>query len=142
MRTSLLVLLVAIVGCANSEYRFERIDGDQITALPLKFEGIVGVRDAASVVAEARFSDGGDFVTMKINVHLGPPAVFSSGTYQATIGGMATTGIVECPSLDYLGGQNSQPSIGGLFRLKDEQNQPAYQIRIPVTVMKRQSNAF
>ena len=137
LRASVLAILVAMVGCANTDYRFERIDGERTTPLPLKFDGIYGIRDAASVAAEARFSDGADVVRVKINVHLGPPAVFRSGTYQATIGGKTSTGVVECPSLDYLGGQNTQPSIGGLFRLKDEHNQPLYQVRIPLTIMTR-----
>ena len=43
-----------MMGCANDEYRFERIDGPQVTTLPFKFDGIRGVRDGASVNAEVR----------------------------------------------------------------------------------------
>ena len=40
-----------------------------------------------------------------------------------TIGGKTVEGIVECPSLDYQGGQGSVPSMGGKFLLK-----PGYRV--------------
>ncbi|HYR42507.1 MAG TPA: hypothetical protein VER98_05765, partial [Terriglobia bacterium] len=53
-RTSTLLLLLWMAGCANTEYRFERIDGGQPITMPFKFDGIHGVRDGARVNAEAR----------------------------------------------------------------------------------------
>src|SRR5437879_2985269 len=91
------LLLVSTVGCASTEYRFERIDGAQITTLPFKLDGIRGVRDGASVVAEAHFTDGADFLMMNITLHLVPPPEFRSGSYEGSIGGKATAGRVECP---------------------------------------------
>jgi hypothetical protein len=136
-RFPLLSLLVVIAGCANADYRFERIDGGQPNALPFKFDGIRGLRDGASVNAEARFTDGADFITMNIALHLVPPPEFRSGIYEATIGGKTTHGRVECTSLTYLGGQADQPSVGGVFILKDGQNRPVYRVRIPATPMAR-----
>ena len=98
-RLPLLLVLVSTVGCANTEYRFERIDGPQPSVLPFKFDGIRGVRDGASVNAEARFSDGADVITMNITLHLVPPPEFRSGVYEATMGGQTTAGGVECTSL-------------------------------------------
>ena len=43
------LFLLVMIGCANTEYRFERIDGEQVVAMPFKFDGIHGVRDGASV---------------------------------------------------------------------------------------------
>src|SRR2546428_9748554 len=120
-RIPLLLALLSILGCANNEYRFERIDGTQITTMPFKFDGIRGVRDGASVNAEARFTNGADFITMKITLQLVPPPEFRSGIYEASIGGQTTVGGVECTSLTYFGGQADQPSVGGVFILKDEQ---------------------
>src|SRR5437867_2413308 len=94
-RLALLLVLVSTVGCANTEYRFERIDGPQPSVLPFKFDGIRGVRDGASVNAEARFSDGADVITMNITLHLVPPPEFRSGVYEATMGGQTTAGGVE-----------------------------------------------
>jgi hypothetical protein len=136
-RISLLLLLLSIVGCANNEYRFERIDGPQVTTLPFKWDGIHGVRDGASVNAEARFTDGADFLTMDIALYLVPPPEFRSGKYEGTIGGKTITGQVECPSITYFGGQADQPSVGGVFILKDEDNRPVYRVRIPATPMTR-----
>ena len=136
-RIPLLLALLSILGCVNNEYRFERIDGTQITTLPFKFDGIRGVRDGASVNAEARFSEGADFLMMNITLRLVPPPEFASGKYEGTIGGKTAAGRVECPSLTYFGGQADQPSVGGVFILKDEQNQPVYRVRIPATPMTR-----
>jgi hypothetical protein len=136
-RISLLLTLLSLLGCANNDYRFERIDGTQVTTLPFKFDGIRGVRDGASVNAEARFAGGADFLTMTITLRLVPPPEFSSGRYEGTIGGKTAAGRVECPSLTFFGGQADQPSVGGVFILEDEQNRPLYRVRIPATPMTR-----
>lgn len=132
-RISLLFILMSFVGCANTDYRFERVDGEQAVTLPLKLDRIHGQRDGASVNAEARFADGADLVTMNIRIYLRPPAEFTSGTYQATIGGRRTSGSVECPSLTFQGGQTALPAVGGLFLLKDDQGRTVYRVRIPAT---------
>ena len=95
------------------------------------------MRDGAAVSAEARFTDGADFINMNITLRLVPPPEFRSGIYEATIGGKTTMGSVECTSLTYLGGQADQPSVGGVFILKDERNLPVYRVRIPATPMAR-----
>src|SRR5262245_2629814 len=107
-RLALGFFLISMTSCTSGDYRLERIDGDRATPLSLKFDSLYGVRDGASVNAEARFADGADVVIMRINLHLGPPAAFRGGTYRAVIGGKTLEGSVECPSLYYLGGQNNQ----------------------------------
>ena len=125
------------LGCAKAGYQFERMDGEMPTPIPLKFDGLYGARDGASVSAEARLADGDDLVTININLYLTPSAEFGSGTYQASIGGQNTAGIVECQSLTFLGGQTAQPSVGGVFILLDKQNRAAYRVRIPATTLTR-----
>ena len=138
-RTGIHLILTSflLVACANNDYRFERIDGAQITTLPFKLDGIHGIRDGASVNAEARFTDGADFLTMNIALYLVPPPEFRSGMYEGIIGGKMIKGRVDCPSITFFGGQSDQPSVGGVFILKDEQNRPVYRIRIPATPMTR-----
>ena len=131
----LLFALMCLVGCMNTEVRFERIDGDKYVLMPLKLDGLYGLRDGALVKTEARFVDGRDVVTMNLNLFLRPPAEFQSGTYQAAIGGMMNSGTVECPSLTFQGGQTALPTVGGIFILKDESNRPLYRVRIPATTM-------
>ena len=131
---------MSVAGCGSADYRFERIDGEQAVTLPLKFDGLYGVRDGASVNAEARFVDGADLVTMNISVYLRPLAEFRSGTYQAMIGGRMTAGRVECPSLTFQGGQTALPTVGGLFLLKDDQSRTAWRVRIPATMLTRRAS--
>ena len=136
-RSLLLLTLIIVFGCSKAEYRFERIDGDQPVALPLKFEGLYGIRDGAQVKAEGHFADGNDSVTMNVVLFLRPPAEFQSGAYQAMIGGKKMAGSVECPSLTFQGGQTTLPTVGGVFVLKDEQNRPLYRVTIPAMQLQR-----
>lgn len=128
-------MLTLVFACGRTEYRFERIDGEQPVALQLKFDGIYGLRDGALVKAEGRFMDGDDTVIMNINVYLRPPAEFQSGTYKASIEGKTMSGAVECPSLTFQGGQTALPTLGGVFILKDEQGRPFYRVTIPATAL-------
>ena len=130
------MMLLLFVGCAGDKYRFERIDGSSPTPLDLKFDGLYGVRDGAMVKSEGRFSNGNDAVIMDVVVFLRPPAEFQSGTYRATIGGKTSSGNVDCPSLTFQGGQTALPMMGGIFILKDENNQPLYRVRIPATQLR------
>ena len=130
------VLPLLLFGCVKTDYLFEQVDGSQPVSLPLKFEGLYGVRDGATVKAEARFVNGADVVTMNLVVFLRPPAEFQSGTYQASIGGKTSSGTVECPSLAFQGGQTALPSMGGTFILKSQDSRPLYRIRIPATQLR------
>ena len=136
-RFFLVVALISLAGCASPEPRFERMNGEQAAALPLKLDGFYGMRDGERVNAEARFADGADLVTIKLKVFLRPPAEFSSGTYQGMIGGKMIMGRVECPSLTFQGGQEALPTVGGTFLLKDDQDRNAYRVKIPATTLTR-----
>ena len=126
-------LLVILSGCVNSEFRFERIDAGQSSTLPLKFISMSGVRDGESVKAEAQFKEGQDSAQVDIQVRLGPPVQFVSGSYRANIEGRSSQGLVSCDSLSFLGGQAAAPSVGGVFVLKDSTNHPVYRITMPPT---------
>jgi hypothetical protein len=134
------VLMAAIVlaGCARQEYRFERIDAPQAVKLPMKFDSLYGIRDGDSVQADLRFvGENDDSVQIRMRLHLGPPAQFSSGIYRAKLAGGASEGSVSCDSLTYLGGQGDVPSIGGVFVLNDAGEHPAYRVSIPPTRVER-----
>jgi len=123
-------LLLLVAGCANSDYRFERIATGE--AIPLKLDSLIGARDGETVTAEARFSNGGDSAQMNVRLFLRPPAEFVAGTYRMTLNGKTMEGDVECLSLDYQGGQGSVPSMGGRFVLK-----PDFRVTLPSTPIKR-----
>jgi len=131
------IAFITLLGCARTEYRFERVDRDPPVTLPLKLEHLVGIRDGARVQAEAQFINGNDMATMRITLFLRPPAEFQSGTYEAVIGGQRNSGTVECPSLDFQGGQTALPTVGGVFVMKDQNNRPLYRVRIPPTTLTR-----
>jgi hypothetical protein len=138
IRASSLLLFLFLVGCSQTQYRFERIDGAQPVELPLKLETFSGVRDGSSVKAEAHFMNGDDRVTMNIDLYLRPPAEFRSGTFQSTIGAKTNSGSVECPSLIFQGGQTALPAVGGTFVMKDDLGRPLYRVTIPGTQLTRQ----
>jgi hypothetical protein len=131
-RFVIFLFLPLLFGCANSEYRFEKLENGKPVQMPMKFDSLYGARDGDMVRAEARFSAGEDNVQMDVRLHLVPPAEFVSGTYRMMIDGRVIEGMVECLALDYQGGQNSVPSMGGRFLLK-----PDYRVTFPSTPIKR-----
>jgi len=135
--TLLLAVAACVAACVRREYRFERIEGTQTLAMPLKFDSLSGIRDGDSVKAELRFAAGADAARVRLLLHLGPPAQFRSGVYRVSIDGRTSEGMVTCDSLTYLGGQGDVPSIGGTFILNDAENRPAYRIVMPPTPMER-----
>jgi len=135
-----LILLVFSPHCSRREFQFERIEGGSSTAIPLKLIGLQGARDGATVHVQASFADGTDTGQMSLVLQLNPTAECRSGKHRIEIAGQATVGPVECSSIAFLGGQNALPSVGGVFILKDAQNQPVYRVRIPATPMTRSDN--
>jgi hypothetical protein len=137
--TSVFISLI-LSACVNSEFRFDRIDitgGGQSTTLPFKLQTMSGIRNGASVNAQARFGDGSDSGQMNLEIHLGPPPQFVSGTYRVTMAGQTREGIVDCESLSYLGGQADTPSVGGTFVFKDSEGRAIYRLKMPPTAMVR-----
>ena len=124
-------------GCANKEARVERIDGGQAIPLSLKLESMSGTRDGESVTAAPLFSNGVDSVRMDLDLRLGPPITFVSGSYRADVGGHTSEGPVICDSLSFQGGQTALPSVGGLFRLQDSDGHTVYRVSLPSTQIFR-----
>src|SRR5262249_24413483 len=91
-----------VATCVRNEYRFERFEGTQGIATPLKFDSLYGIRDGDSVKAELKFAAGGDTARVRLVLHLGPPAQFAGGVYRLSIGGRTSEGMVTCDSLTYL----------------------------------------
>jgi hypothetical protein len=130
-----LVAAVLTSSCASPEFRFERVDGGAV--VPMKLTALQGFRDGATVNVEALFSEGADSGKMDVVLRLTPAAECASARHRVTVGGQTVEGTVQCSSLNFLGGQNSQPSVGGVFILNDSQNRPTYRVRIPTTLMTR-----
>lgn len=132
------LFLLMLAGCANPNPRFEKIENDKATTIPMTLNGLYGARNGDTVTAEAHFvnnnngSFGNDVAQIKMQIHLGPPAEFVSGTYHTDIGGKVADGTVESLSLDFQGGQGDDPYVGGKFLLK-----PDYRVSFPATKLKR-----
>jgi hypothetical protein len=133
----ILIVVLILAACANEEYSFERIDGENRIVLPLKFDTLSGVRDGETVRAAVRFRNAGDSAEIDLVLHLGPPAQCTSGTYHVSIDGATRDGPVTCNSLTFLGGQADQPSIGGTFTLNDANGVALYRVTFPNTTMQR-----
>jgi hypothetical protein len=133
-------LTVLLAACRSTRYGIEQIDGDHTVPLPFTLNGFSGIRDGAMVQADARFVDHDDFIRIHMSLFLRPPAEFESGAYTASVGGKETSGSVDCPSLDFQGGQTALPVVGGVFILKDAQNRPIYRVRIPATQLAPQKS--
>jgi hypothetical protein len=142
MQRVMIVLLAIMPACVNTEYRVERIDGNQSVQLPLKFDSMFGMRDGEFVTATPVFADGNDTVRMTLHVRLGPPITFVSGDYQASVGERASEGSVVCDSLSFLGGQNALPSVGGIFVLRDSNGRPLYRVKMPATPIARRNSVY
>jgi hypothetical protein len=140
-RAAARLILIAIVlmgpGCVNQQYRFERLDGAQPAELHLKFVSLSGVRDGDTVRADLKFAEARDSALIKVVLHLGPPAQFTSGSWRMTTSNGASEGPTTCDSLTYLGGQGDVPSMGGVFTLQDATGRPVYRITMPPTPIAR-----
>src|ERR1043166_3014745 len=88
--------VLALIGCMNQRYRFERIDSQTPAELPMKFVSLTGVRDGDSVRADLRLAAGDDSAQIRIALHLGPPAQFTSGAWQLGAKGETTGGALTC----------------------------------------------
>ncbi|HEY2382416.1 MAG TPA: hypothetical protein VGK48_14655 [Terriglobia bacterium] len=128
------LLLAMFSGCANKEYRVERIDNGQVVRIPLKFESMSGMRDGELVRAVPVFTDGMDEIRLDIHVRLGPPILFATGAYNAKIGNQTSEGPIVCDSFSFQGGQDALPSVGGTFRLQDNATgRTIFRVTMPAT---------
>src|SRR5262245_29469567 len=81
----LTVLLASAADCSRAEFRFERLDGNSSTVMPLKLTGLQGARDGATVHVQASFADGNDRGQMALVLELNPTAECKSGTHRVEI---------------------------------------------------------
>jgi hypothetical protein len=70
-------------------------------------------------------------VSMKLI--LGPPAQFVEGRHRSEFRGDVFDGVVSAESVTFLGGQNTQPSIGGVLILENPNDDSRYRLRFPPT---------
>ncbi len=140
-RSGLAALMTALLGaCAPSGPLLERFDeslSEWFPLGPVAVESMHGMRDGADVRATAVVSDGTDRVMLIIELHLDPPARFVSGRHQSVIDGASFEGEITADSVDFLGGQSTASSVGGIYRFEGPGG-ALYRVRIPVTELRGQ----
>ncbi len=132
------VLLLTTLSCAPSGPRLERADGAAwVDIAPLELMSIDGFRDGERV--EARIYLAGDAVDFRLafEIVLGPPASFVRGTHESVIAGERSAGPLSAEYVDFLGGQNAAPSVGGVFIVEVPDTGARYRLRVPATPLRR-----
>jgi hypothetical protein len=132
---SLALILTLIAGCGASGPALERFDepGSEWVPLgPAVVESMTGTRDGTDVQATAIVASGDNRVTLNVELHLDPPARFVAGTHESVIAGESFQGKITADSVDFLGGQSTASSVGGIYRLESPEG-ILYRVRIPAT---------
>lgn len=105
---------------------------------PVIIESMAVDRDGAEVRATGVFLHGEDNrITLSMELFLEPPARFVSGNHSSRIAGEAFAGPVSSESLEFFGGQNEGPSVGGVFVFENPADGVSYRLRFPPTLRSR-----
>ncbi len=137
-RALLILFVLSIASCAPSGPRLERADGAAwVDVAPLELRSIDGSRDGERV--EARIYLAGDAFDFRLafEIVLGPPASFVRGTHESVIAGERSAGPLSAEYVDFLGGQNAAPSVGGVFIVEVPETGARYRLRVPATPIRR-----
>jgi hypothetical protein len=102
-----------------------------------KMGALRGARDGDQLAAQAMFSDSSFTLRMDMHFRIGSPATLEFGTWQWARNNKLSSGSIAARSVDFLGGQDGPPSIGGKFDLLGPEGKPVYLVSIPVTPMSR-----
>jgi hypothetical protein len=112
--------------------RFDETRSEWVPLGPVVVESMRGTRDGADVQAAAIVTRGDDRLVLTIELHLDPPARFVAGSHESVIAGVSFQGGLTAESVDFLGGQSTASSVGGVYRL-DGPDGVEYRVRIPAT---------
>ena len=130
------ILFVSACGPANPG--LESFEETEWIALgPVVVASMSGQRRGADVEATGVFTWGEDSMTLSMTFVLGPPARFVEGRHSSRIGGESFEGVVSAESVTFLGGQNAEPSVGGVFLFENPASGVRYRLRFPPTLISR-----
>lgn len=132
------LLLLTICSCTPQGPGFQREGetgwGD---VSPLELRTIEGERDGERVAMRVHLVGEADEFRLDVSIVLGPPASFVRGSHESVVGGIAVSGPLEAEFIDFLGGQNDAPSVGGVFLFEAPEAEIRYRIRVPATPLGR-----
>jgi hypothetical protein len=133
--TLLLAILAMLAGaCADTKSpRLESWQHGEWTPLSIDAYRITGKRDGAQTDAAAIFTLQDEReLRLELTVVYNPTPSLGSGRWQ--LGDEA--GIVVAESIKFLGGQGQGPSLGGRFRLDEEDGHPRFRVTLPVDLLE------
>lgn len=91
-----------------------------------------GHRDGDIVTARAGFSDGQHTLLVDLKFIIDAPVRLQSGEWKWA----GDAGAVVAKSIDFLGGQNGPPSVGGMYDLLDGSGRAMFRVTIPTTELE------
>ena len=100
-----------------------------------KLSAVHGVRDGDRLAAQVLISDSSSILTLDLHFAIGSPTTLQSGSWTWSRPGRLLNGTLAARSVQFLGGQDGPPSIGGTFDLLG--SDPAYRVNLPLTVLPR-----
>lgn len=129
--------LIFLTGCGgpSSPSIEDLANGARLAAY--KMGALRGARDGDKLAAQAMFSDSSSTLTMDMHFRIGSPTTLDSGTWQWARNNRLNGGAIVARSVDFLGGQDGPPSIGGKFDLLGPEGKPLYRVSIPATQLSR-----
>ena len=131
-------LVLWSVACAPANPSLERFEETEWIALgPVVVQSMSGQRRGVDVEATGVFTMGEDRMTLSMTFVLGPPARFVEGRHRSRIGEEVFEGRVLAESVTFLGGQNTEPSLGGVFLFENPVDGVSYRLRFPPTLISR-----
>ena len=131
-------LILLLAGCAPIGPSLEILEGTEWVELgPVIVQSVTGRREGADVNATGVFTQARNRMTLSLEFVLGPPPRFVRGTHISRIGGKSFESAVSSESVTFLGGQNTAPSIGGVFLFENPNEGSRYRLRFPPTLLDR-----
>jgi hypothetical protein len=137
-RAGVLLSVLWLSSCGPANPGLERFEEREWIELgPVVVESVSGQRRGANVEATGVFRLGEDRMTLSMSFVLGPPARFVEGRHSSRIGGESVEGLLSAESVTFLGGQNTEPSVGGVFVFENPVDGARYRLRFPPTLIAR-----
>lgn len=134
----LLALLSACAPAIPTLEEFDDTESKWVESGPVIIESMSVERDGAEVRATGVFLHGEhNRITLSMELFLDPPTRFVSGNHSSRIAGEEFAGPVSSESLEFFGGQNEGPSVGGVFLFENPADGVSYRLRFPPTLRSR-----
>lgn len=129
-------LLLLLASCSGPKHpALEDLSGREDLSF-FKLGSISGTRDGDRLDARAILTDSSSILTIELRFAIGSPATLERGAWSWSRNNAQSNGTVAARSVDFLGGQDGPPSVGGRFDLIGADGAAHYRVTIPVTELK------